>query len=110
MPAARAHGHSGAPQRGEAVGRVALVEELPPESRDLDIPVGDHLGDPGQGLVGRLHVVPPQRGRRPQQGNVGGAQHVIDLVGGVVAGEFRHLAAAPQGETDDADENHDRGK
>jgi hypothetical protein len=73
---------------------------------DRDVAVPHGAGNAVQGLVGHLHVVAPQGGRRPHHRNVGGGHRaeVQRRVIGVLAGQ---LPAPPGGGEEDGDEDHD---
>ena len=73
---------------------------------DLHVPLGDHLGDPAESLVGRRRVVSPQRGGRAQQCDVGSGQQVVGVERRIVTGELRHLTTAADGDGDHADQDH----
>ena len=84
---------------GARQGRELLLQE-----GDRDVAFAHRAGDTVQGLVGYLHVVAPQGGRRPEQGDVRGRYRaqVERSVIGVLIGQF--AAASGRGE-EDADQH-----
>jgi hypothetical protein len=73
---------------------------------DLHVSLGDHLGDPAEGLVGRGRAVSPERGGRAQQCDVGRSQQVVGVEWRIVTGELRHLATTADGDGNHTDQDH----
>jgi hypothetical protein len=74
------------------------------QGHDPDVTFPDGFSDALQCLVGRPHVIPPRRARRPEQDDVGGGDWAKVERGmiGALGGQF---AAAPRGEEDHGDQD-----
>jgi dihydropteroate synthase len=80
--------------------------KLPPQRCDLHVPVSYRPRDHPEHLIRGLHVVAPQRRRRPQQRYVGSG-HLVDVVkvkGREIGGELGHLTAAAERNGDHPDD------
>jgi dihydropteroate synthase len=74
------------------------------QRRYLHFLVGDGLRDLAEGLVGRLPVIAPQRGRRPQQRHIGRGD-LVQVQGGIVGRGRRQFTTAAHGDGNDASDD-----
>ncbi len=81
----------------------AQIRELPPQSRDLYVPLRQRLSDPAEGLVRGRDVIPVQRRGRPEQRHIGSGD-ISCLEGNEVSSGLGQLTAATKRDNDHADD------